>query len=318
MIKEIGFEKKAYRKNTGQEKKMEKRIPRVAALHDLSCFGRCALTVIMPALSTLGVQCVPLPTALLSTHTGGFDNIAVHSLTDQMKPIYSHWESLGLSFDAIYSGYLEEEKQAEILEDFISRFRKKNTLVLVDPVFADDGSYYSRTTDALVEAMRSLCSHADLITPNLTEACYLLHIDPAEAAKNPMPDFAASLLLSLRLAFGTPRIVITGIPLCRDGQDEIGTAALDEGEGKTPFFVSLPRVGSGYPGTGDLFASVLLGCLLSGISFARAVELSSCFTRGVILRSLEYDTPAREGVALEPSLKELSCLIEKEKREFSC
>lgn len=284
---------------------MKNRIRRVAALHDLSCFGRCALTVVMPTLSALGVQCVPLPTALLSTHTGGFDDIAVLPLTGQMQPIYSHWEQLGLSFDAIYSGYLEGEEQARILKDFLARFQKEDTLVLVDPVFADDGRYYSRTTDALVGAMRDLCTHADLITPNLTEACCLLGLTPAAAAKEDARTFAAGLLQKLRQAFGTPRVVITGIPVKTAGRDEICTAALDRGE-ENPFFVSLPRVGSGYPGTGDLFASVLLGKMLSGVSFPAAVKDASVFTRDVIAFSMDFDTPAREGVALEPCLKKLT------------
>ena len=146
---------------------------KIAAIHDMSCFGRCALTVIIPLLSAMGHQVVPIPTALLSTHTGGFEDPYFMDLSDQMLKIVEHFEQLGVKFDAIYSGFLGSARQIHIVEDIIDRFGG-NGPVLVDPVMGDDGKLYSTYTDELVRGMTQLCRKADIITPNLTEACFML------------------------------------------------------------------------------------------------------------------------------------------------
>ena len=134
----------------------------VAAIHDLSCFGRCALTVVIPALSAMGIQVIPIPTALLSTHTGGFTDMYFEDLTDAMKPIARHFEELGLKFDAIYTGFLGSAKQIDIVSNFIRRFSDENTVVLVDPVMGDDGELYSTYTDEMRDRMYELCELADI------------------------------------------------------------------------------------------------------------------------------------------------------------
>ena len=143
---------------------------RICAIHDLSCFGRCALTVIMPNLSAMGNQVIPLPTALLSTHTGGFTDMHFIDLDDSMNKISEHFKSLSLSFDSIYSGFLGSEEQIDTVLNFIDNFAKKDTLVLVDPVMGDDGELYSTYTHELMLGMRRLCKKADVITPNLRES----------------------------------------------------------------------------------------------------------------------------------------------------
>lgn len=147
------------------------RLPRVAALHDLSCFGRCALTVVLPTLSAMGVQTVPLPTALLSTHTGGFVSPYFADLTPEMEKISAHWQTIDLTFDAIYTGFLGSAEQIDVVEQFLTRFRRE-ALVLIDPVMGDNGVLYSTYTPEMAGRMQELCAHADLITPNLTEACF--------------------------------------------------------------------------------------------------------------------------------------------------
>ena len=148
--------------------------PRVAAIHDMSGFGRCSLTVAIPVLSAMGVQCCPLPTAFLSTHTGGFTGFTFLDMTEEMPKIAAHWQSLNLRFDAIYSGFLASERQIGIVSDFVRTFRRPDTLVVIDPVMGDDGKAYQTYTPALCSGMARLAELADVITPNLTEAAFLL------------------------------------------------------------------------------------------------------------------------------------------------
>lgn len=286
-------------------------IRRVAALHDLSAFGRCALTVVIPALSAMGVQVLPVPTALLSTHTGGFDGYYFRDMSDSIDPIAAHWEELGIRPDAVYTGFLSGEAQCEIIERFIRRFRSADTLTLVDPVFGDDGALYSSCTEGLVERMRDLCALGDVIVPNLTEACMLCQMPYLDTAAMPSAElntYVSELLY--RLAdLGAKRVAITGI--VTDRRSNVATAGLDlsaKSLDKTPFSVNLHRAGGSYPGTGDLFASVLLGKLLSGAPFTAAVAAASAFVRDVIAFSEKYETPKRDGVALEPCLYKLAQL----------
>ncbi len=284
-------------------------IKRVAALHDLSAFGRCALTVVIPSLSAMGIQVLPVPTTLLSTHTGGFDGYYFRDMSDTIIPIAKHWEELGITLDAIYTGFLAGEEQCDIIEEFIKKFKDKKTLTLVDPVFGDDGVLYSSCTMGLVERMKHLCSLGDIIVPNLTEACMLCgkeYKDTSAMSPSELKEYISELLFSLS-AFGAKRIAITGI--VTDKECNVATAGLDLSEKSldtSPFYVTLHREGGSYPGTGDLFASVLLGKMLSGAPFTKAVAAASAFVRDVIAYSEKFDTPHREGVALEPCLYKLS------------
>ena len=150
--------------------------PKVAAIHDISGFGRCSLTVALPILSVMGVQCAVLPTAYLSTHTA-FPDFTFLDLTEEMKKTMDHWQTLGLRFDAVYSGFLGCTEQIGVVEDFIRRFRKDNALAVVDPVMGDNGVRYVTYTDEMCEATCRLTEKADVITPNLTEAAFLLGED---------------------------------------------------------------------------------------------------------------------------------------------
>ena len=154
--------------------------PRVAAIHDMSGFGRCSLTVAIPVLSAMGVQCCPLPTAFLSTHTGGFQGFTFLDMTEEMPRVAEHWKSLGLTFSAIYSGFLGSERQIGIVADFIREFRTPGTVVVVDPVMGDDGQAYQTYTPAMCGGMARLAELADVITPNATEAAFLLGLDYRE------------------------------------------------------------------------------------------------------------------------------------------
>ena len=159
---------------TIEKRKRTMMTPRVAAIHDMSGFGRCSLTVAIPILSAMGVQCCPLPTAFLSTHTGGFEGFTFLDMTDEMSKVADHWASLGLTFQAVYSGFLGSERQIGVVEDFICRFRGPDTVVVVDPVMGDYGRVYQTYTAAMCSGMARLAELADVITPNLTEAALLL------------------------------------------------------------------------------------------------------------------------------------------------
>lgn len=279
-------------------------LKRIAAIHDLSSFGRCALTVIMPALSAMGYQVVPVPTCLLSSHTGGFTDMSFLDLTDNMEDIYAHFDRLDLKFDAVYSGFLGNGKQIEIVRRFIDRFGSDDTLVFVDPVMGDGGELYSTYTDELMRGMIKLCHGADVITPNLTEACFLTgtpYTDTSVMTEEEVRAFAEELCLKLA-GTGAQMTVITGLhcgkdKLCVVGRDNVT---------KQTYGYCFDRVNKNYPGTGDLFACVLLGELLRGTGFESSMVRASDFTRKVMEYSANFATAERDGVAFEAFLGELS------------
>ena len=279
-----------------------KPLPTALAIHDLSCFGKCALTVVLPVLSAAGVETVPIPTALLSTHTGGFDGYYFEDLTAQMGEISNHLNELNITVDAIYTGFLGSEAQIEKVCGIIDAFDKEDSLVLVDPVMGDDGRLYSTYTKELMLGMRELCRKADVITPNVTEACFLTDTEyrnGVEGGEAEALEYASGMAKKL-LAFGVDKIVITGIHY----GNMVATYGFSRDDGE--FMHSSEYVKHPYPGTGDLFASVLLGGLMREKSFKEAAVFASDFTKRVIEYSARFDTPIRNGVAFEPFLRELN------------
>ena len=272
---------------------METKHPPVTlALHDLSSFGRCALTVICPTLSAMGVQVCPVPTALLSTHTGGFEGFCFTDTTAFMENALDHFCSLGLSFDAVYSGFLGSGEQIKTVKAYFDTY--PDAVKLVDPVLGDDGRLYATVTDELVRGMRSLCKQADLITPNLTEAAFLLGESPRETlSEGEKTDWLA------RLSEKKRSVVITGLP-----EHGITNLVYDHTTGET-FSVSSPLAGECYPGTGDLFASVLLGALLNGKTLYDSVVKASSFTEQCIRETHASPADRRNGVNLETCLSSL-------------
>jgi len=274
-------------------------VPRTAAIHDLSGFGRSSLTVVIPVLSTMGVQVCPLPTALLSTHTSEFRNYHLRDLTSDMEGIIRHWKELAISFDAIYSGYLGSPAQIRIVADFIHDFRRENQLVVVDPVMGDDGKPYSAIEPALILGMKDLIRSADIITPNLTEAAFLL--DETYREKISIPEIKQ---WASALADSGPKIVIiTSVPL-PDDSDSTSVVALDR---KTNRFwqVKCAYVPAYFPGTGDIFTSVITGSLLQGDSLPIAMDRAVQFVSLAIRASFGHEFPLREGVLLERVLNSL-------------
>ena len=269
--------------------------PRVAAIHDMSGFGRCSLTVAIPILSAMGVQCCPLPTAFLSTHTGGFEGFTFLDMTDEMPKVADHWASLGLTFQAIYSGFLGSARQIGIVEDFIRRFRRPDTVVVIDPVMGDYGRVYQTYTAAMCDGMARLAELADVITPNLTEAALLLG-QPYDA----LPAGEAGLRqITERLSLeGRRSVVLTGASLA---PGQTGAVCYDARTGRTQV-VQTAYIAHEFHGTGDVFSSVLTGALVRGSTLADAAGQAAEFVRACAQRTAAENLPMREGVDFEPLL----------------
>lgn len=276
-----------------------KRPARVAAIHDISGFGRCSLTVVLPVLGAMGAECCPLPTAFLSAQTAfpKSDRAVFLDMTDQLARTGSHWKELDARFDAIYSGFLGSETQIGLIGEFIRTFRRDETLVVVDPVMGDWGKPYRTYTPDLCRRMGELAEHADVITPNLTEAAILLNeeYDP-DPCENKVRQWLERLSLN-----GTRSVVITGV--CPE-EGRVGAACFDRTDGS----VSTPAADyerGEYSGTGDLFASVMLGALLRGDSLHAAAGLAVDFVQKCAAFTNEMKGDKREGVMFERLLKEL-------------
>lgn len=277
------------------------RTPRVAAVHDLSGLGRCSLTVALPVLAAMGAQCCPLPTAVLSAHTAfpAPQLAAFLDLTDTMEQTLLHWQELHMTFDAIYSGFLGSARQIDVLRRLISGFRQRETLVLVDPVMGDHGRLYRTYTPEMCALMGELAAGADLITPNLTEAAILLG-EPQDKPPSGQADMEKWLTrLSLD---GRRSVVVTGVSFT---EKTVGAGCFDRNSGKIHFAMARQESGS-FSGTGDLFASVLLGGLLRGETLAESTARSVDFIQKCVARTLTASTPVLDGVQFEPLLGELA------------
>ena len=278
---------------------------RVAAIHDLSGFGKCSLTVALPILSAAGIETSALPTAILSTHTGGISGYTYHDLTDDMRPVMNHWKSLDIRFDAIYTGYLGSFEQLDIVKEFFDTFKTENNLILVDPVMGDNGQLYTNFTLEFAAGMCTLCQKADIIVPNLTEAALLLgetfHPGPYS------PAYIENILRKLG-TLGPAKVVLTGVYF---KDDELGAATYDRTNNQIDY-VFTQKVPGYYHGTGDVFASALLAALLNEFSLIDSAAIAAHFTTASIQRTYEANTDYRFGVNFEQSfpdfLKELKLL----------
>ena len=273
--------------------------PRVAAIHDMSGFGRCSLTVAIPILSAMGIQCCPLPTAFLSTHTGGFEGFAFLDMTDELPKVAEHWKSLGLCFQAVYSGFLGSERQIALVEDFLREIRGPDTLAVIDPVMGDHGTVYQTYTPAMCAGMARLAELADVITPNLTEAALLLDIPYGEL---PVGEAGCREIVERLSLDGRRSVVLTG---ASTAPELTGAMCFDARTGQTEA-VQTQRVPQEFHGTGDVFASVLTGALVQGASLPDAVRQAVDFVRACAERTARAGIPMREGVEFEPLLRLLT------------
>ena len=275
---------------------MQRNVKRVLAVHDLSGVGRCALTVISPILSAMGHQCCPLPTAVLSTHTGGFGEVELCDLTGFMSGTLKQYDRLGLDFDCIYSGFLSGDAQIDVCLRAFERC--PNAFKVVDPVMGDHGKPYRTYTERMQKRMTELVQVADLITPNLTEASILLgepyRFEPLNVTE------ARRVLIRLS-ELGPSLVVVTGVQMSAGMLTNIG---YDKANGAF-WRVDCEAVPASYPGTGDIFAAVLTGSMLSGESLPMAMRRAADFDELAIKTTYGYGTDKREGVLFEKVLPTL-------------
>lgn len=270
---------------------------RVAAIHDLSGVGRCSLSVILPVMSAMGVQVCPIPTAILSAHTGGFGEVERIDLTDYIGNALAHYRRLGLGMDCIYTGYLSSAAQVGHCMEFFAQYPA--ALKVVDPVMGDHGKLYRSFTTPLVEGVKQLAASADVITPNLTEAALLLG---EEFVAGQLTTAAARSMLARLSKKGPKRVVITGVTLATG---EYANLCFDSEHNSYWKSVSeyLPV---SYPGTGDIFAAVLTAALLAGESLPMAMDRATDYVGLTIKTTYGYSTDPREGVMLEDTLERLT------------
>ena len=270
---------------------------RIITVQDISCVGKCSLTVALPVISAMGVEACVLPTAVLSTHTA-FKGFTFRDLTGDITAITSHWQQEKISFDAIYTGYLGSIEQIDLMHKLINDFGGGSTRVIVDPCMADNGHLYSGFTPDFAKAMAGLCSKADVIVPNLTEASFLLGLPYIAAGydKNYIED-----LLQKLAALGARRIVLKGISF---DDKKIGIACYDSDSQKTIWYFH-EKMPQNFHGTGDIFASVLTGALVRDFSLDKACRLAADFVVESIKATLSHKDYNWYGVDFEAALPSL-------------
>lgn len=269
-------------------------LKRIAAIHDLSGFGKCSLSIALPVISAAGIECSCIPTAVLSTHTA-FTNVVAADLTDYMYAIAKHWKSLDIKFDGIYSGYLCSPKQADILIDIINLLRNDDTLVIIDPVMADHGKYYSNLDSSMTECFRNIAKVSDIITPNFTEAAFLLGMQYQEGPYT--EDYVVYLLKKLA-ELGPSKVVLTGVQF---DNESIGVACFDKETSRISYAFS-KKAHASFPGTGDLFASALSAAIIKGLPTELALKSAVNMVYNSIENTLLRGTPSKCGVDFEGAL----------------
>ena len=272
-----------------------KRQKRIVLVNDITGFGRCSVTVELPLISAMKIQACPLPTAILSVHTG-FPDHYLDDYTERMAPYIASWEKNGLAFDGICTGFLGSAEQIAIVLDFIRRFKGAGTRVMVDPVMGDYGKLYPSYTQEMCDKMRSLLGVADLVTPNLTEACQLLDIPyPTDGI---VTDDELCEMAEALAARGPKQVVITGL---HEG-DTIKNFLYEEGK---IAIVRAPKIGGDRSGSGDAFAAIVAASLIRGEELEVAVQKAASFISRCLAYALELDLPWNYGLPFEEYLTEL-------------
>lgn len=267
---------------------------RVLTIQDISCLGQCSLTVALPILSACSVETCVIPSAVLSTHTGGFSDYTFRDLTDDIPKIREHWQKEKIKFDAVYTGYLGSTKQIEYIKDIFSAFGTDGCIKIADPAMADNGKLYPGFDTEYAKEMRLLCLEADIVIPNLTEACLISGTEYHESYDE---EYIRNLIQSLH-AQGMKTIVLTGI-----GYSEDKTGVIVSENSQISYYEH-KRIAKGCHGTGDVYASAFTGALMNGMSIFEAARTAADFTVSCI-RNTAGDSEHWYGVKFEPCLSEL-------------
>lgn len=239
---------------------------RILTIQDISCVGQCSLTVALPIISACGVEAAVLPSAVLSTHTGGFTGYTFRDLTDDMPLISQHWEKEGLKFDCVYTGYLGSTKQIEIVKNIMDKHNKG--VNIVDPAMADNGNLYYGFDNEFVKAMASLCAKADIILPNITEACFMTGLEYKTEYDRAYIDSVLEALTKM----GAKTIILTGVTYSRET-----TGVVVYENGKYSYYEH-KKLEGGCHGTGDVYASAFTGALMRGKTPVEAAKIAADYT----------------------------------------
>ena len=268
---------------------------RVLTIQDVSCVGQCSLTVALPVLSSCGVETAILPSAVLSTHTGGFEGYTFRDLTDDMMPIADHWQKENLMFDTVYSGYLGSARQIDYVIEITKRLLKEGGYSIVDPAMADNGKLYYGFNLAFVEEMKKLVFSSDICIPNITEACFLTD---TEYKENYDQQYTYSIVDKLSQA-GAKTIVLTGVSY---DEDTTGVLILENG---IKSYYRHKKIDKKYHGTGDIYSSAFTGALNRGKSVYESAKIAADFVVKCIENTID-DESHWYGVKFEPVLYQLS------------
>lgn len=279
----------------------ENRQKRILAVHDISCVGRCSITVALPMLSAAGLETSILPTSILSTHTGGLTGYTYRDLLDDMDPVMDHWKAIGLKFDGIFTGWLGTYRHIQKMDRLLELFSEANPRVMIDPVMGDNGRLYATLDEAYVRQMRAYCQKAHLMLPNLTEAALLTDTDYPSGGYD--SKHIEDMLRRLK-DMSSGAVVLTGVSLV---PGRIGAAAMDNAE--KIFYYDSPFVQGCWHGAGDVFASALLAADICGQSLEDALHLAVDFTGRCIDRTQRAGTDERLGLQFEPELGYLSQML---------
>ncbi|MCI8332445.1 MAG: pyridoxamine kinase [Clostridiales bacterium] len=276
---------------------------KVVTIQDISCFGKCSLTVALPILSAMGIETAIIPTAILSTHTGGFTGYTFRDLTEDIQSIADHWKSIPLSFEAVYTGYLGSAEQLAIMDRFFDDFGQDSCL-FVDPVMGDKGKLYAGFSPEFPLQMAKLCAKADIIVPNLTEACAMLNLPYIE--EDYTKGYIEDILYKLR-ALGAKNVVLTGVSF---QPDSLGIALLQEGENQVYYYFN-EKIPIALHGTGDLFASCVLGGLMNDLSLQKSLQIAVDFTVKSIQHTIT-DPDYRYSTKFEECIPALLHMLDKQ------
>lgn len=271
---------------------------RIVTIQDISCFGKCSLTVALPIISAMGIEACCIPTAVLSTHTGGFTGYTYRDLTSDIPDIAAHWNSIHLNLDAVYTGYLGSFEQIKIVSDFFDTFKTDNNLLIVDPVMGDKGKFYAGFTNEFANEMKKLCQKADVIIPNLTEAALLLGEEYTESGYD--EGFIKNMLIRLS-RLGSKIVIITGVSFDVSSQGVMSYNS-ETGEFFSYFSDNIPGY---FHSTGDVFSSTLAGALVKDCDMGKAIKIAVDFTVECIKNTIGCEKEHWYGVKFEECLPSL-------------
>jgi len=277
---------------------MKKPINRIAVIHDLCGVGKAALTNIIPVLSVMNIEVCPIPTMILSTHTGGFGKPKIIKCDRYIEEAFKHYKDINIDFDGIFIGYLGTQENIQSTLQFLEKTADEERLIVLDPIFADNGKFYSNFNKDYSERLKKLIGYSRIITPNYTESCILCDEEIKECVKE-----EEILNIGRKLhKFGCENVIITSVPM--KDKEKIGTA-IYYGEEDYIKIIENKRLKKSYPGTGDLFTAILNGYLINKVSLFESTKRACEFVSYCINKSSEFDYPTKEGILLELCLEYL-------------